>query len=725
MKMVVGLFLFCIIGVLIIGSLPKVVAFDTYINNSNIFVDGKVGIGTQSPNEKLDVVGNVNVTGNVSADSLFLSNNSLYLGDVKLSSGVDGLYIDGAEVFSGSSEINTTENVTTTGTGFFGLLGDLVSRVNGLFVKDINFNGTISGSGNIITSGNVDALEIRVNNLSIDMTLPGVYNNFDHIEKVDDTHIKIYADCANIRRSNGSLSKVCWDDVDSQYVNPNGTLPWVTFTWNGTETGLDFTLLTYWPDTLAELEKYAVIGRIWENDTGSLVASGRHFMLANDPYICRTSIWSEPAFNIDVAASYSNIDTNYLALSTGELVRWPIVSLEGQHIFKFSGDTQITSIWGHLQNQTVHDVIDTTGSNENNILELSGWYDNNGVATTIPNKLFSVHLIGAYASSEVLVWFRGQHTYTSMSEAEAAIGTDSFNLASWEANSKQISKIAWVIMQEGTTDFSDTSKVEFINYNRGGGGSSGSSIITFTGLTDTPSSYIPNAILYTDSYSVISNESFVYNNGNVGIGTDTPTQKLDVVGNINITGNLSVDTVFASAYDTKSPLVLKVDGIDAIYVDDVTGRIGIGTTNPQASFDVNIEDMIMRGSINVSGILNVGNVSNKFIFNKDYDSNANKFEVMSPDGNSRVHIGVDQLWNVASMYTNEDVLELWVYGLKQLTLSNTEANFEDNNIVTSGNIQIEGNLTLQNSTALENNYIHFGKGGYLYDNGTTVVIGHL
>jgi hypothetical protein len=35
-----------------------------------------------------------------------------------------------------------------------------------------------------------------------------------------------------------------------------------------------------------------------------------------------------------------------------------------------------------------------------------------------------------------------------------------------------------------------------------------------------------------------------------------------------------------------------------------------------------------------------------------------------------------------------------------------------------------GNITLENSTATENNYFKFGKGGYMYDDGTYVVIGH-
>ena len=56
--------------------------------------------------------------------------------------------------------INTTGNLTTTGTGFFSWLGSLTSRITRLFVQDIDFNGTISSvNGNInitASSGNID-----------------------------------------------------------------------------------------------------------------------------------------------------------------------------------------------------------------------------------------------------------------------------------------------------------------------------------------------------------------------------------------------------------------------------------------------------------------------------------------------------------------------------------------------------------------------------------------
>ena len=74
-------------------------------------------------------------------------------------------------------DISSTTNITTTGYGFFSWLGNLLNRITGLFVQDINFNGTISSNngkinissetGNIVTSGNITANSAFFSNSSI------------------------------------------------------------------------------------------------------------------------------------------------------------------------------------------------------------------------------------------------------------------------------------------------------------------------------------------------------------------------------------------------------------------------------------------------------------------------------------------------------------------------------------------------------------------------------
>src|SRR5260221_5868750 len=61
----------------------------------------------------------------------------------------------------------------------------------------------------------------------------------------------------------------------------------------------------------------------------------------------------------------------------------------------------------------------------------------------------------------------------------------------------------------------------------------------------------------------------------VGIGTDSPTQKLDVNGNLNVTG-----TVFTDFVDAHSPLQLQTGGVTRGFIRDAPGNVGIGTTTP-------------------------------------------------------------------------------------------------------------------------------------------------
>jgi hypothetical protein len=51
------------------------------------------------------------------------------------------------------------KNITSLGTGFFSYLGNSVNRINKSWIKDINFNGIINGTGNITTNGKISTTD--------------------------------------------------------------------------------------------------------------------------------------------------------------------------------------------------------------------------------------------------------------------------------------------------------------------------------------------------------------------------------------------------------------------------------------------------------------------------------------------------------------------------------------------------------------------------------------
>jgi len=84
---------------------------------------------------------------------------------------------------------------------------------------------------------------------------------------------------------------------------------------------------------------------------------------------------------------------------------------------------------------------------------------------------------------------------------------------------------------------------------------------------------------------------YVFNNGNVGIGTNQPSERLEIVGNLKLAGNISQKTGYQVQTDkviaagTKG-LQLLNSGSKGIVIDN-TGNVGINTTKPTANLQVN------------------------------------------------------------------------------------------------------------------------------------------
>ncbi len=125
--------------------------------------------------------------------------------------------------------------------------------------------------------------------------------------------------------------------------------------------------------------------------------------------------------------------------------------------------------------------------------------------------------------------------------------------------------------------------------------STGSSAVNIQiSVTDVTASGNTGNIQYKGSDGFIQGSNDLHydiSNQRVGIGTNLPTAKLEVIGNANISGIVTADSIVANSFTVNN---FKVN--DEVLQFIVTAdAVGIGTTQPLATLDV-------RGNVLVSGV---------------------------------------------------------------------------------------------------------------------------
>ena len=155
---------------------------------------------------------------------------------------------------------------------------------------------------------------------------------------------------------------------------------------------------------------------------------------------------------------------------------------------------------------------------------------------------------------------------------------------------------------------------------------------------------LTGSVAYKDVSGLLQGSSeFIFNpaNSRVGIGSTLPKEKLDVNGNVVVSGTISAGFVTAvSGTFTESLKVGNFEISDSTtFVRIVSGSVGIGSTQPKADLDV-------VGDVHISGIASISRIDTQNII----VSSASSFGSVSI-GNTQVISSSRQLQNIISLDT--------------------------------------------------------------------------
>ena len=176
--------------------------------------------------------------------------------------------------------------------------------------------------------------------------------------------------------------------------------------------------------------------------------------------------------------------------------------------FRFSANFLASPLSPNIQEDSAMTAIGTYNYHLTNAANTTAYsalqpnsYDLNGTLTAVPAGRFSIQSVYYFPKSQVIDVAYGFAYYDSMEQALVGISTETNTLDASNITLLEGSILRCkVIVQQGVTDLSDTSKARFITIaNFGGGGTSGGTdLVTYYADTKEPTGFVdPTAITST------------------------------------------------------------------------------------------------------------------------------------------------------------------------------------------------------------------------------------
>jgi hypothetical protein len=549
-----------------------IVGGDTIINN-------RLGIGTVLPNYTLDVDGDINFSGNITQnDGTFYALPWLTINqipNVPMTSSTSGGYtISSSSTFSGTGWENWRAFNHTIGAEGWRSIEDYQSNPNthsSLYIgsESTTYNGSLTVDGEWIQ-----------------MYIPsGVITNRIDIAPWTNELDKSPKAGKILGSNDGSTWTLIHSFLDKTYTD--GQYTNISFT--NTVSYTYIRLVTEEIDAYGWSQSRAGTWYHWKG-----IYLGEIKIYASNPNICYNTGYvgignSNPGYELDVTGDINltgNLRINGVAQTFGGSGS-SFNGLIGDYIIH-DGDTDTKFGFPSVDKF----IVNTAGSERLTI------FNNGNIGINQTNPQYKLDVDGdinmstgsSFRINGVAQTFGGGSSYWVYNGATYSLSFLNGNVGIGTNSPGYTLDVAGDINMSTGSSF----RINGVAQTFGGGGFTGNiaDYITHTGDTDTKFGFpsVDKFIVNTAG----SERLTIFNNGNIGINQTNPQYKLDVDGDINLTGDLRINGTIQTFGG--GPSAWTTSGSD---VYRASGKVGIGKTNPTHAVDVN-------GTVNATSYLGDG-----------------------------------------------------------------------------------------------------------------------